>query len=202
MAPTVVIVSGYRDSGFEKVTGTRFAAFAWTQSWVQRFADAGLHAVAYASEEPAESLPPFLQSLEGPAGLFACSGHGPVALSALLNGFPLPIACAVLEYAYTLDADAASQAFRFANPCAGRTIDDLRDDAPLLLVRAGRDEMPGLNTSLDAFTAGALRRNLPLSLINHAEAPHAFDAAEEVNERTRAVIAAIVRFFGEELCTA
>ena len=35
--------------------------------------------------------------------------------------------------------------------------------------------MPGLNDSLDPFAAAALAHNLPLTLVNHRDGPHAFD---------------------------
>lgn len=45
---------------------------------------------------------------------------------------------------------------------------------PTLVVRAGRDSS-AINDGIDAFTSAALRRNLPLTLINLPEARHAFD---------------------------
>ena len=71
-------------------------------------------------------------------------------------------------------ADAA-RAFGFVNPCAGRSFEDLRKDVPFFLARAGQDEMPRLNETLDRFVAGALGSNLPITLTNHATGPHAFD---------------------------
>ena len=43
----------------------------------------------------------------------------------------------------------------------------------------------GLNESIDAFVLAALKRNLPLTVINHAHAQHAFDLLDDTDE-TRA----------------
>jgi hypothetical protein len=61
-----------------------------------------------------------------------------------------------------------------------------------LVVRAGRDQF-GVNTSLDSFIAGALQKDLPVRMINHAGAPHAFDLFED-SEATREIIREILRF--------
>jgi hypothetical protein len=50
-----------------------------------------------------------------------------------------------------------------------------------------------VNTSLDSFIAGALQKDLPVRMINHAGAPHAFDLFED-SEATREIIREILRF--------
>src|SRR5437773_7130935 len=60
-----------------------------------------------------------------------------------------------------------------------KSVDDLPDDVPLFIARAGRDEMPGLNETLDRFAAKALDRNLPITMVNHANGPHAFDLVDD-----------------------
>src|SRR5262249_9815939 len=116
--------------------------------------------------------------------VWACSGHGPNALSVLMER-GRDLRCAVLAYAYTLDldgstrvADAAKQ-FRFVTPAAGKSVRDLPRDLPLFIVRAGRDQMPGLNDALDRFVTAALVLNLPVTVINHALGPHAFDLFDD-----------------------
>src|SRR5688572_16663300 len=114
-------------------------------------------------------------------GLWACSGHVPTALSVLMRENREGLRCAALCYGVTLDLDGgtgvaeAARMFRFANPTAGTSVDDLPRDLPLFIVRAGQDETPRLNEALDRFVAGALAANLPFTLVNHATAPHAFD---------------------------
>jgi len=91
------------------------------------------------------------------------------------------LTCAVLSNVYTLDVDGstgvaqAAAQVRFVNPVARKTIGDLPQNVPMFLVRSGRDEMPSLNDALDRFVGNALARNLPITVVNHAAAPHGFD---------------------------
>jgi dienelactone hydrolase len=99
----------------------------------------------------------------------------------------------VLCYGFTLDLDGATGVaeaaarFRFANPCAGRSLDDLPPGLPLFVARAGRDEFPGINAALDRFVAEALARNLPLELRNLPDAAHAFDILDASHASQQAV---------------
>jgi hypothetical protein len=111
---------------------------------------------------------------------------------------------AAICWPYTLDIGpgthvaAAAAQFRFANPNAGRTVNDLRADVPLFIARAGQDEMPGLNAALDAFVTAALARDLPLTLVNHAGGRHAFDIFDDT-DRSHEVIKAVLAFFGSSI---
>jgi len=89
-------------------------------------------------------------------------------------------------------ADAA-RTWKFVNATAGKSVADLRADVPLLVVRAGGDQFAGLNHALDRFVAGALARDLPLTVVNHAGAPHAFDLFDP-SEASRLVIQQILWF--------
>lgn len=86
------------------------------------------------------------------------------------------------ETAATLDA--YSPIVRLGQP--GRAV-------PLLLVRAGRDDIPTLLDSVDRFAAAALAANYPLTLINHPEAPHGFDNQLD-DARSREVITQTLDF--------
>ena len=46
---------------------------------------------------------------------------------------------------------------------------DYCPDTPLFITRAGKDETPGLNAGLDAFTARAIAENKPITLVNYPE---------------------------------
>ena len=199
--PAVVLVSGYPDPGYEAVLGCKFKETGWSVSWGRLLAASGLAAVTYTNHDPIADLDRLLDHLRGGdspgidvdrLALSACSGNVPRALAALMDSDGA-LACATLSYGFTLDAagsthvaDAAAQ-FRFVNPCAGRTVADLPDDLPIHVVRAGADEMPGLNAALDRFTADALDRNLPLTVVNLAASPHAFDLHDD-SEASRATI--------------
>lgn len=89
-------------------------------------------------------------------------------------------------------AEAATQ-FGFVNPCAGKSVVDLPRDLPLFIARAGQENMPNLNESIDLFLAAAIAHNLPISFANYASAPHAFDLFDD-SETSREMIKRILGF--------
>jgi len=167
--------------------------------WATLVASWGMVAVTYAPQDPARDAMAVVRQLRAQAGplgidaarlgVWACSGHVPVAL-ALLMSAEAGLRCAALLYGYMLGAEVADAAaqFRFVNASAERSVEDLPRGLPLLIVRAGRDEMPGLNAGIDAFVTQALRVNLPLTLINHHVAAHAFDISEDTEASRLAVM--------------
>ncbi len=215
--PMVVFALGYSDRGAEARIGCRFKEMGAYTSWARLVAASGLAAVTYATREPAADLPALLEFLRanavslgldaGRIGFWACSGNVPMALSVLMEGAGRSLTCAVLSHGYMLDLDGAAgvaeaaRAFGFVNPAAGRTVDDLPPDLPLFVVRAGRDEMPRLNGSIDGFLAKAAARNLPVTFVNHREGPHAYDLVDD-SESSREVIRQIVAFLRFHLLAA
>jgi len=208
--PAVIIAAGYPDPGFEGLFGCRFKDTAGTSSWAQLIASAGLIAIAYANREPVGDFAALLRHLaeQGDAYgidrdrlcLLAVSGNVPLALSALMARDSVPIACAAFSYGYMLDwegstpvADAA-RTFKFANPCGGKSVRDLRPDVPIFIARAGQDQMPRLNESLDRFVSEGLSCNLPLTVVNYARGPHAFDLFDDT-EPSRRIVEQILAFF-------
>jgi acetyl esterase/lipase len=185
-------------------------------SWARLIAASGMVAVSYVNHEPRDVHDVLEHVRQNAAtlgidpdriGIFACSGHGANALSVLIEHGGARIRCACLLYPYTMDlsgatrvADAAAQ-FRFVTPAAQKSIDDLPGDAPMAIVRAGRDVMPGLNEALDLFVAAALARNLPITLINHLSGEHAFDLSED-SPVARAAIRQALGFLRAHLCGA
>src|SRR5690606_25255351 len=133
-------------------------------------------------------------------GVWSCSGNVPNAF-ALIRESPR-LACAALCYGYVTDEDGfdevarAAAQYGFVNPVLTRS-NPLRD-IPLLIVRAGRDEMPGLNASLDRFITRALARNERVTVVNHADGPHAFDVLDDTDP-SRAVIRQVLSFFENHL---
>ncbi|MBV8762968.1 MAG: hypothetical protein JO257_37125 [Deltaproteobacteria bacterium] len=101
-----------------------------------------------------------------------------------------PVAGAVLVYPYTLDVAAEASAMHFAAPPV--TVDEL-PRVPMLVVKAGGDVTPNLNAKLDAFVAAARARELPVTVVEHTEGPHAFDIIDDT-PRSREVIDAILAF--------
>jgi hypothetical protein len=207
--PAVVIVTGYPGLGFEKIIGCKFKEMGSTVSWGQLIAASGLVAIAYTNIEPAADLHALLdyvqqnsESLgidETRIGLWSSSGNVPLALSVLILEAPEYLKCACMCYGYMLDLDGAtsvaamSKTFGFANPCAGSVVDDLPKHIPLFIARAGQDEIPHLNETLDRFLFKALTSNLPVTFVNHAAAPHAFDLMHD-SEDSREIIKQILAF--------
>lgn len=190
-APAIIFVFGYPDAGFQKILGCKQKEMESFVSWAQLVAVSGIAAITYETKEPAADLHALLQHVrqnaeslgieEDMIGLWACSGHVPNALSFLMREDSGYLKCAALCYGYMLDmegstgiAEAAKQ-YGFVNPCAGKSVNDLPQNMPMFIVRAGRDQMPHLNEALDLFLVRALGCNLPITFANHAEAPHAFD---------------------------
>ena len=206
--PAVLIVHGYSDAGLPNVFGMTFKEMGQPVSWARLMAASGLVTVVYSNRQPVDDVQAILQYLRDHGasvgidasrlGLWAASGHVPLALWLLMQAERREVRCGVLSWGYMLDLHGATsvadmqRAFPFANPGAGKSMDDVRNDVPLLVVRAGRDQF-GVNESLDSFIVGALKRDLPVRLVNHAGAPHSFDLFAD-SEETREIIREILRF--------
>ena len=189
--PAVVIVAGYPDLGFQKMVGCPFKEMGSSVSWGKLLAFSGLVAITYTNQDPATDVQALLQYLrqnaaalgidESRIGLWACSGNVPLALGILMQEDREYVKCAALCYGYMLDLDGstsvagAAMKWGFANPGAGKTLDDMPRDTPLFIARAGRDQTPQLNETIDRFLVKALTCNLPVSVVNYPQAPHAFD---------------------------
>jgi len=211
--PALIFASGYPDPGFQTVFGCRFKDMGQSVSWAQLVAAFGIAAVTYTNREPADvhALVQYLRErgaslgIDGNRlGVFGCSGNGPTALSVVMSAASPAVRCAVLCYPLTLDTDGttvvadAAKAFGFVDACARRSVADLPPTLPMFIARAGRDEIPQLNESLDRFLSKAVARNLPITFVNHAEGPHAFDVADD-SEASRDVIRLILAFLRRHL---
>jgi hypothetical protein len=210
----VVLVAGYRDEGFQRTVGRRFKEMQSVIDWARLIAASGLAAIVATNDDPAADLFALLRAIReqadglgidaGRIGLLATSGNVPVAMSALMRDAPERVRCAAFSYGLLLDLDGnthtadASRTYKFANPNEGRTIHDLRPDVPLFLARAGRDEVPGLNETLDRFVHHALTANLPISVSNHPLGPDAFDLYDD-SAATHGIIEQIVAFLQFQL---
>ena len=179
----VIIVNGYRDAGFEKFVGCKFMDMGWTTSWARLLAVSGLTAITYTTTDPEADLRNVIEHARARfdcVGLLATSGHGPLAVSMLSA-----VDFAALITPYTIDVPEAARAFGFVVP----EVDVDKQDclSSTFVARGGRDEMPGLNETLDRFVADALRRNAPLTLVNHASGVHSFDLFDETDESRNVV---------------
>jgi hypothetical protein len=208
--PAVMFVTGFSDVGARRMFGCAMKDMASYVSWAQLAAASGLVAITYTNQDPATDVHAVLQYVrhhaasldidENRIGLWSCSGNVPAALSVLMReNASACVRCAVLCYGYLLDADGATGVadaagqFGFVNPCAGRSVEDLPRDIPLFLARAGHDQMPRRNETLDRFVAKGLACNLPFTLVNHANGRHAFDLFHD-SETSREVVRRILAF--------
>jgi dienelactone hydrolase len=207
--PAVVFVSGYSDLGFQKMLGCKLKEMGSYISWGQLTAASGMAAITYSAREPATDIQTLLQYVRQNAaslgidqdriGVWACSGNVPNALAVLMAQDREYLKCAVLCYGIMLDLEGSTSVaesakrFGFANPCVGKSANDLPRDLPLFIVRAGQDETPHLNETLDRFLAKALTCNLAVTFTNHATAPHAFDVMDD-SETSREIIRQILAF--------
>jgi hypothetical protein len=207
--PAVVFVSGFPDPGFEAMLGCKLKEMGSYVSWAKLTAASGLVAITYTNTEPVTDFHAMLEYVrqhaamlgvdENRIGIWSCSGNVPMALSVLMADARDDLKCAALLYGIMLDLDGStivaelSRAFRFVNPCAGKSVADLRRDMPLFVVRAGQDETPHLNETIDRFMAHALAGNLPVSFANHDTGPHSFDVMDD-SETSREIIKQVLAF--------
>ena len=210
LIPAVIFVNGYPDPGVQKMLGCKFKDMESYISWGQLTAASGLAAITYTTgNEPAADIHAMIEYIRENAaslgidahriGVWACSGNVPNALSVLIQEDRDYLKCAVLCYGLMLDMDGATNVadaarrWGFADPCAGKSVADLPQDVPLFIARAGQDETPHLNETIDRFLSGALICNLPITFVNHPSAPHAFDLMQD-SETTREIIRQILAF--------
>lgn len=205
--PAVIFVMGYSDVGLIELMGFGVKDMASYVSWGQLVARSGIVGITYSCAAPPRDAEAVLRYVRGNAeelevdpariGIWAASGNGPTALSLLMSP-EARLRFAVMCNTYMLDLDGdstvaeMSAGIGFAAPNAGRSLDDL-PATPMFVVRSGRDEVPGLNGTLDRFIASAIRLNRPIRFVNLPEAPHSFDTSHDENE-SREVIRQILAF--------
>ena len=171
-------------------------------------------AIAYTNRDPVADLQALFEHIHecaqslriDPAriGIIAVSGNVPTALTTIMQDASRTPACAVLGCGCLLDLDGATDVadaalqFGFANPGVGHTLTDLRRDVPLFITRAGRDQFPAMNASIDNFIRHGLIENLPITFVNHAEGPHAFDLFDD-SRTSRDILRQTLRFLRQHL---
>lgn len=212
--PTVIIVAGYPGMMEPRRTPLTYKEIGWTVSMGQLIAVSGMVAIAYTNRDPVDDLRTLLEHVHERAeslridparlGVIAVSGNVPTALTTVMQDARQTPACAVFGYGCLLDLDGATDVaetarqFGFVNAGAGRGFADLRRDVPLLITRAGRDQFPAMNASIDSFVRHALRENLPVTVVNHAEGPHAFDLFDD-SRTSRDIVRQTLRFLRQHL---
>jgi acetyl esterase/lipase len=139
-------------------------------------------------------------------GLAAYSAGGPLLTLGLDEKRPY-VRCLIAYYAFLdiqqsklhRDSESAEQVRQYSviehlGETRARTI-------PMFVARAGRDEIPTMNDSIDRFVARAIRDNANVVVWNHPEGVHGFDNQND-DDRSREIIAASLAFMKTHLHAA
>lgn len=193
------------------------------QSWGRLVAAAGMVAVMFTHRfspppqlllvEAASDLNTAIKYIRSNAELFHADGDrisvcawssGGELLSPLLIERPAFVRCLVAFYAlldvqqYAPPGDAATLQYLKAFSAIASLPEDASTLMPMLVVRAGRDEIPTLNDAMDRFVARALTINAPITVINHPAGGHGFDNQNN-DERSREIIRSSIEFMRTHL---
>jgi|GEM_PF-395080 len=212
--PAVIFVFGYTDSAAKRLVGSPLKDYSQYTSWGRLTAASGLIALTYQTQQP-DDLEAMVEYTRKNAasmnidadriGLWSCSANGPTAVSFAMQPGRGYLKCAVFYYAHMLTPDdkfrGQTNGMCASRGCYGaelRDVKELRKDLPLLVVRAGRDEVPFVNESIDHFMSVAAPSDVQITLVEHAEGVHAFDT-ERWSDRSRELIEQTLEFMRTNL---
>ena len=144
--------------------------------------------------------------------LFAFSAAPPVGLRTALRDRPHYLRCLVAycgimdlrpyrDYTPPTVSDEELAAYSPAALMAGNAETGGRAAPPIMVARAGLDDVPFLNESIDRFTAAALDANAPLTLLTHPTGRHGFDTLDD-DARSREIIRATLTFLTTHLLSS
>ncbi len=171
--PVIIFISGAPDSSMVKLVGNPFRKFGQYTSWCKLVAASGMAAIVYETIDPKNdliSLTEYINSErvnlsidKNKLGAFVCSGHTPTAAYNILSASSI-FRCGVLYYGFFLPQDflnisAIESMFKqrgFQKPSALPDPAVWKKDVPLLIVRAGMDEIPYINQSMQSFVNHAI----------------------------------------------
>ncbi len=130
--------------------------------------------------------------------LAAYSGGGPM-LSMAMHERPAYVRCLVAFYAF-LDIQQSELHRIHETPEAVNSFspitylaNDAGGIAPLLIARAGLDETPAMNDSIDRFIREAILKNAAIIVVNHPQGVHGFDTQTD-DDRSREIIRSVLAF--------
>lgn len=209
--PAVIFVYGYTEEAQRRLFGDQFRNWSWFISWCKLIAASGMAAIVYETVEPVNDLAllaKFVRSNQDKLlidinyiGAFTCSAHTPTAISYILDSSNSIFNCAVIYYGFFLtqnfeflsQVDTLSKIRGFKAP---RLADpkNWRKDVPILIFRAGLDNVPYINESIMNFYKTAIDQNLPVTLVNYPNGHHGFDGIDD-NDTTRLIIKSTLEFW-------
>jgi acetyl esterase/lipase len=131
--------------------------------------------------------------------LIAFSAGGPL-LSTAMREKPAYVRCLVAFYAF-MDIQQSEVHRNSETPETVKKFSDITyitegeatKIAPFFLARAGRDEIPTMNDSIDRFIREALSKNMSITVMNHPQGSHGFDNSND-DDRSREIIQAAIAF--------
>ncbi len=209
--PAVLYIFGYSNDAAKKLGGGRLKDWSWPQSWGKLIAASGMAALIYETDSPEKDLNILLQFFQDRGdefcidknrlGIYSCSANVPTALVNCMDETKKCFRCAAFYYGYFLMTDtedipeieSLSKKMGFSTPQLNAG-SELRDDLPLLIVRAGLDNVPHLNSTIDHFISKAISQNLPINFINYPKGQHGFDAYDD-NDQSREIIKKTIDFW-------
>jgi acetyl esterase/lipase len=196
------------------------------QSWGRLVAAAGMVAVMFTHRfspppnlqlvEAASDLSAALQFLRSNAESFQADGDcvgvcawssGGELLTPLLVERPVFVRCLVAFYAlldvqqYAPPGNEAALKYLKAFSAIAALPEDASTLMPMLIVRAGRDDIPTLNDALDRFVARALAANAPITVTNHPAGGHGFDSFDNKGdeEPSKQIVRSSIEFMRTHL---
>jgi len=209
--PAVLDVFGYSNEAAKKLVGCRLKDWSWPQSWGRLIAASGMAALIYETNSPEKDLNILLQFLQDRAdefcidrnriGIYSCSANVPTALVSCMDETKKYFRCAAFYYGFFLMTDteyipeieSLSEKMGFSTPELNAEL-KLRDDLPLLIVRADLDNVPHLNSTIEHFVSKAVSQNLQINFINYQKGQHGFDAYDD-NDQSREIIKKTIDFW-------
>jgi acetyl esterase/lipase len=193
------------------------------QSWGRLVAAAGMVAVMFTHRfspppqlllvEAASDLSAALRYIRSHAALFQADGDrvgvcawssGGGLLTPVLVERPAFVRCLVAFYPlldvqhFAPPGDAAALHYLKAFSPIAALPEDASALMPMLILRAGQDEIPRLNDALDRFVAKALAANAPITVMNHPRGGHGFDNAGD-EECSKQIVRSSIEFLRTHL---
>lgn len=130
----------------------------------------------------------------------AAYSAGGVLLAPAVRDKPEYVRCLVGFYAFMdirqsgnfFAASESAETLRSFSPLH-YLANDAEKTAPLFVARAGLDQIPTMNDSIDRFVREALAKNAALTFVNHPQGVHGFDNQTD-DERSREIIQSAIAF--------
>ena len=210
--PVVIVVINYPDSVMNKRFGRDGKDWQLAVSWAELIAASGMAAITYQtqfSHSETDSLIYYLKENAEDYNIdmnnlcvFGCSANA-LAAQSLMQNDDYSIKCAVLNYGilltpdqkYYAEIDSFNIGFYFSDL---RKISRIPENIPMLVTRAGKDQLQIVNNTTDYFVAEAMKSNAQLTFINYSDGQHNFDILDDT-ETSKLIIRQTVDFMKTHL---